>query len=167
MEEWNKIVWKYYPDVDIKYVQIGTKASMHGWLNKLKLAITMPEVIENNVVKTFENNGGNGLYNAGLYDNIKDFINFRKDTKETLYYLLQRIIKLENDMKTLKNKMVSNDIRTNLRNNNINLNNDDDEDFDDYKGNGFTCSRCGMINPKFFKNDYPTLSEFREQFSKL
>ena len=29
------------------------------------------------------------------------------------------------------------------------------------------CLRCGMINPKFFKNDYPTLSEFREQFSKL
>ena len=171
MEEWNKIVWKYYPDVDIKYVQIGTVETMIGWLNKLKTAITMPEVIKNNVVKTFENNKGNGLYNAGLYNNIKDFINFRKDTKETLYYLLQRIIKLENDMKTVKNKKVSNDIRTNLRNNNINLS---DEEENDNHGNGlayaqnnFTCSRCGMINPKFFKNDYPTLSEFREQFSKL
>ena len=116
------------------------------------------------------NKNGKGLYNAGLYDNIKEFINFRKDTKETLYYLLQRIIALEQDMKTVKNKMVSNDIRTNLRNKNIDLNNSDEEDFDDdddNRGNGFMCSRCGMINPKFFKNDYPTLSEFREQFSKL
>ena len=171
MEEWNKIVWKYYPNANIKYVKINSTEEVITYLNRLKTAITIPEVIEKNVIKTFENNKGNGLYNAGLYNNIKDFINFRKDTKETLYYLLQRIIKLENDMKTVKNKIVSNDIRTNLRNNNINLS---DEEEDENRGNGFayaqnnfTCSRCGMINPKFFKNDYPTLSEFREQFSKL
>ena len=68
-------------------------------------------------------------------------------------------------MKSVKNKMVSNDIRTSFKDKNINLNDSDDEDFEN--GNGFTCSRCGMINPKFFKNDYPTLSEFREQFSKI
>ena len=68
-------------------------------------------------------------------------------------------------MKTVKNKMVSNDIRTTFKDRNIELSNDD-EDYDQ-NGNGFMCSRCGMINPKFFKNDYPTLSEFREQFSKL
>ena len=117
-----------------------------------------------------------GLRNVGLYDTIKEFINFRKDTKETLYYLLQRIIALENDMKTVKNKIVSNNIRTTFKDRNINLS--DDEYENEYEnnnvltnevssGNGFMCSRCGMINPKFFKNDYPTLSEFREQFSKL
>ena len=68
-------------------------------------------------------------------------------------------------MKTVKNKIVSNNIRTTFKDRNINLS-DEDED-NDNKGNGFMCSRCGMINPKFFKNDYPTLSEFREQFSKL
>ena len=53
-------------------------------------------------------------------------------------------------------------------NNNIKLDhNDDDEDFDTEEGNEFTCSRCGKINPKFFNGDYPTLSEFREQFSKI
>lgn len=115
----------------------------------------------------------------GIIDSIKDFINFRKDVKETEYYLLQRIIKLESEMKNVKNKIVSNDIRTNL--NKINYGgNDDDNDNDDWdntpnvvdgEGNGFnnhfTCSRCGKINPKFFNGNYPTLSEFREQFSKL
>ena len=66
-------------------------------------------------------------------------------------------------MKTVKNKIVSNNIRTTFKDRNINLSDEDEDE----KGNGFMCSRCGMINPKFFKNDYPTLSEFREQFSKL
>ena len=80
-------------------------------------------------------------------------------------------------MKNVQNKLVSNDIRNQIKNNNIKLDhNSSDEDFDEdanevslseAQGSGFTCSRCGMINPKFFKGDYPTLSEFREQFSKL
>ena len=132
------------------------------------MCINLPKSVDDKVVREYDapdssDSEGNGLRNAGLYDNIKDFINFRKDTKETLYYLLQRIIALENDMKTVKNKMVSNDIRTTFKDRNINLSDEDEDE----KGNGFMCSRCGMINPKFFKNDYPTLSEFREQFSKL
>lgn len=113
----------------------------------------------------------------GIVDSIKDFINFRKDVKETEYYLLQRIIKLESEMKNVKNKIVSNDIRTNLNKINYGGNDDDNDDWDntpnvvDGEGNGFnnhfTCSRCGKINPKFFNGNYPTLSEFREQFSKL
>ena len=111
---------------------------------------------------------GNGLnYNSGLYDSIKDFINFRKDTKETLYYLLQRIIALEKNMKAVQNKLVANDIKTQIKNNNIKLDHNDDDEDSDIEGNGFTCSRCGKINPKFFNGDYPTLSEFREQFSKI
>ena len=70
-------------------------------------------------------------------------------------------------MKAVQNKLVSNDIKTRIKNDNIKLNNSEDEDFDDDEGNGFTCSKCGMINPKFFNNEYPTLSEFRKQFSKL
>ncbi len=77
-------------------------------------------------------------------------------------------------MKAVQNKLVSNDIKTRIKNNNIKLNNLEDDDFDDNdgyarqeQGNGFTCSKCGMINPKFFNNEYPTLSEFRKQFSKL
>ncbi len=119
---------------------------------------------------------GKGLMD--VIENIKDFINFRKDVKETEYYLLQRIIKLESDMKTVKNKLVSNDIRTNLNKinygakhlNEVQPNNDDSDDWDKEGNgfnNGFTCSRCGKINPKFFNGNYPTLSEFRDQFSKL
>ena len=52
---------------------------------------------------------------SGLYDNIKYFINFRKDTKETLYYLLQRIITLEKNMKNVQNKLVANDIKTHIK----------------------------------------------------
>ena len=169
MKTFNEIIYKYYPDANIKYVECNTEEETKNCWDKITYNLNLPKTIENKVVKTFNNKSGKGLYNAGLYDNIKEFVNFRKDTGETLHYLLQRIIALENDMKTVKNKMVSNDIRTNLRNKNIDLNNEDDEDFDDNdnRGNGFMCSRCGMINPKFFKNDYPTLSEFREQFSKL
>ena len=172
MEEFNEIIYEHYPDINIKYSKFNSdsdiKLCFKDLQNAYKINKQLPQSIKNNVVKTFMNDSsegeGNGLYNAGLYDNIKEFVNFRKDTKKTMYYLLQRIIALEGDMKTVKNKIVSNDIRTNLRNRNINLSNDED---DETEGNGFMCSRCGMINPKFFKNDYPTLSEFREQFSKL
>ena len=172
------------------------KKTLKGVLNpKLIIFVKVPSDYRNDMMEYFKKittNGkineevkkdivelymcGNGLnYNSGLYDSIKDFINFRKDTKETLYYLLQRIIALEKNMKAVQNKLVANDIKTQIKNNNIKLDhNDDDEDFDT-EGNGFanaqnnyfTCSRCGRINPKFFNGDYPTLSEFREQFSKL
>lgn len=174
LDIYNDIILKYYNYDDIErifYIEYEKKEAQNDLKKQLNELDENPEhiinKIESNPKKVFYNSKqGNGFYNAGIYDSIKDFINFRKDTKETLYYLLQRIIALEKDMKTVKNKLVSNDIRTNLRDKNIELNNEDDEDFDT-GGNGFMCSRCGMINPKFFKNDYPTLSEFREQFSKL
>lgn len=164
MNECVKVIRKTLKNIDeIKFVSLSYGEYM-SVKNNIIAGRDVPRELEYNKSKTFKNNEGNGIY-----DSIKDFVNFRKDTRKTLYYLLQRIIALEGDMKTVKNKMVSNDIRTNLNNHNIKYG--DSDYFNDVRsdegGNGFTCSRCGMINPKFFKNDYPTLSEFREQFSKL
>ena len=155
-----------------------TKIIKENILLRIKIDLKCEvEYIDNGVDKLMEDLTKTKLkplpkQGEGIVDSIKDFINFRKDVKETEYYLLQRIIKLESEMKNVKNKLVSNDIRTNL--NKINYGgNDDDNDNDDWdnEGNGFnnhfTCSRCGKINPKFFNGNYPTLSEFREQFSKL
>lgn len=163
MNECVKVIRKTLRNKDIDEIKfVGISKDAYNTIRKkIITGQDVPSELEYYKIKVYKNNEGNGIY-----DNIKDFINFRKDTRKTLYYLLQRIITLENDMKTVKNKMVSNDIRTNLNNHNIKYGDEDDEDFDT-SGNGFTCSRCGMINPKFFKNDYPTLSEFREQFSKL
>ena len=173
----NNIIDQYYPKANIEYVEYLTDEDAYNAYDKIKMCINLPKSVDDKVVREYDapdssDSEGNGLRNAGLYDNIKEFINFRKDTKETLYYLLQRIIALENDMKTVKNKIVSNNIRTTFKDRNINLSDEDDDEDNNAnarqeQGNGFMCSRCGMINPKFFKNDYPTLSEFREQFSKL
>ena len=160
MEEINKVIRKYYQNSDIYYLIFDDDDDAFNIYTRASNLNYVDEYIKKHVNKKYLNNGGNGIFNS-----VKDFINFRKDTKETLYYLLQRIIALESDMKTVKGKIVSNNIRNSFKDNNINLSEDGDDD--DNKGNGFMCSRCGMINPKFFKNDYPTLSEFREQFSKL
>ena len=166
MEEINKVIRKYYQNSDIYYLVFDDDDDAFNIYTRASNLNYVDDYIKKHVNKKYLNNGGNGIFNS-----VKDFINFRKDTKETLYYLLQRIIALENDMKTVKGKIVSNNIRNSFKDNNINLSEDEDlstnEVSDDNKGNGFMCSRCGMINPKFFKNDYPTLSEFREQFSKL
>ena len=74
------------------------------------------ENITKNIKKIeFYGDGLNKNYNSRIYDSIKDFINFRKDTKETLYYLLQRIITLEKNMKNVQNKLVANDIKTHIK----------------------------------------------------
>jgi len=149
-----------------------TKIIKENILLKIKLDLNCEvEYIDNGVDKLMEDLTKTKLkplpkQGEGIVDSIKDFINFRKDVKETEYYLLQRIIKLESEMKNVKNKLVSNDIRTNLNKINYQPNDNDNDDWDN-EGNGFTCSRCGKINPKFFNGNYPTLSEFREQFSKL
>ena len=174
LENYVEIISKNIECDNIKLVHYNPidESILNNDLKMMRKYGTVSEGIKSRVQTTYKK-GGDGLGN-GIYDSIKDFVNFRKDTRKTLYYLLQRIIALEGDMKTVKNKMVSNDIRTNLNNHNIKYGDSEDEDFDNFNdvrsdegGNGFTCSRCGMINPKFFKNDYPTLSEFREQFSKL
>ena len=130
-EEFNNIIYNYYPDVNIRYVEYKSDKEVESCYDSLSHNINLSSNILKRVVAKYEKNEGNGLRKAGLYDNIKDFINFRKDTKETLYYLLQRIIALENDMKTVKNKIVSNSIRTTFKDRNIDLNEDDyDEDAD-------------------------------------
>ena len=163
-EKWKKTINQIMEPDSIVFIKIPNPKSELEYVNNIIKNKKITEEIKKDIVEVYKPTNGLG---SGLYDNIKDFINFRKDTKETLYYLLQRIITLEKNMKNVQNKLVANDIKTHIKNNNIRLDhNDDDEDFDT-EGNGFTCSRCGMINPKFFKGDYPTLSEFREQFSKL
>ena len=95
--------------------------------------------------------------NRNVKERITKTINIKEGNGLNNNNLLQRIIRLEEKINDIQNK----------------LNHDSSEDdincngFATAQNNCFTCSRCGRINPKFFNNDYPTLSEFRNQFSKL
>ena len=147
-DKWKNLINGILKPQRIIFVKVPSdyRNDMKKYFDKITDNGKMNDKVKDDTVEIYKS--ANGLnYNSGLYDSIKDFINFRKDTKETLYYLLQRIITLEKNMKNVQNKLVSNDIKTQIKNNNnIKLNNtDEDEDFDteDDQGNGFTCSKCG------------------------
>ena len=156
-DKWKNLINGILKPQRIIFVKVPSdyRNDMKKYFDKITDNGKMNDKVKNDTVEIYKS--ANGLnYNSGLYDSIKDFINFRKDTKETLYYLLQRIITLEKNMKNVQNKIVANDIKTQIKNNNIKLDHNNDEDFDvdanevglsEAQGNGFTCSRCGKINP--------------------
>ena len=99
------------PD-SIVFIKIPNQKFELEYVNNIIKNKKITEEIKKDIVEVYKPTNGLG---SGLYDNIKDFINFRKDTKETLYYLLQRIITLEKNMKNVQNKLVANDIKTQIK----------------------------------------------------